>query len=58
MRERKPSCYLKKYCTGYWGFEPTYAWIAYDDWRNEVARARLKRDCEKEARAKGYTPRQ
>lgn len=56
-RPSKPSCYLEKYRTGYFGLEYTYSWIARDNWNNEVARAKTKKECEYKARLNGYTPR-
>lgn len=56
-RQRKESCYLEKKCVGYWGLGYVYKWIAYDTWNHEVARARTKKECEKNARMRGYTPR-
>lgn len=56
MRKRKPRAYLEKHKTGYWGFEPIYAWIAYDPWGNYITQARLKKDCERNCREKGYVP--
>lgn len=57
MKTRKPSCYLEKRCTGWFGTDLTMEWIAFDYWSHEVARAKTKKECEKKARLAGYTPR-
>lgn len=57
MRQRKPSCYLEKRCTGWWMLEPVIDWIAFDNWQHEIARAKTKKECERKARLAGYTPR-
>ena len=56
-RPCKPSCYLEKCWAGWFCLEPIYEWIARDAWYYEVARGKTKKECEKNAREAGYTPR-
>lgn len=51
------SAYLERYKTGYFMFEPIIEWIARDDFGNEVARAKTKKECQARTRDAGYTPR-
>lgn len=56
-RPRKPSCYLTKECVGWFLLDVIFEWIARDNWENVVARGKTKKECEKNAREYGYTPR-
>ena len=54
-RKRKPTCYLEKYRTGYFGLSYTYSWIAFDGWGHEVARGKTQKECIHNASVVGYT---
>ena len=56
MRYRKPRCYLEKCCTGWFGTDLLFYWIARDLWGHEIARAKTKKICIAEARRYGYVP--
>lgn len=56
MRRRKPRAYLKKYITGYFGFEYSYHWVAKDCWDNSIASCKTRKECEAECRRRGYVP--
>ena len=55
-RQRKPRAYLKKVCNGWFGFEPTFMWVARDYWGNAVAYGYTRKVCERECRRFGYVP--
>ena len=57
MSNRKPSCYLQKVRSGYFMLDYLYHWEARDNWDHLIATGRTKKECMKEAREAGYTPR-
>jgi len=56
MRHYKPAAYVAPYYNGYFMLGRTVTWCAKDDWNNTVAWGMTRKECEQEAREKGYTP--